>query len=524
MKTKKIIGLFIPPAYDRSYPPLGTATLVGFLISKGVKASQEDLNVLYFDYIKKNKLERILTPEFREEKIRRKVYYYKILQYKGAFESLSYWFENNPGSSFAFTERLLSSKVLFRYIVDDKENSFVNFFHKEVLPKIRKENYPIIGFSITSPSQVVASFTFGYFIKKYFPRIKIVIGGQWASFYREELQKRADFDNFYDTIIYFEGETPLYNLIDSIEHNKPLSEVPNLIYRDNGRWRYSNSVSDEDMDKLPPPDFDGLPLEKYLGSNKDMSLTFETSRGCYWNRCIFCIDLPFPKPRYREKSPDLVLRDIKGLIKKYKANHLIISNATFSPWQMREVSKRILKERIKISWWTMARFDEEFDRETLELAKQAGCSMIGFGLESMNQRVLDFLDKGTEVDIIKRIIKDAGELKIGMYFQAMIGLPSETSEEAMDTVGFLLRNRDAIERDATFNIYYLIPKNRVFLNPEKFGIKMMKSQRLPFRYFYPFEHITGNIDRKKASKIISLYQNAVRKIREEKIQNEKRNR
>ena len=521
MREKKSICLFIPPVYDRAYPPLGTAILVGFLKSKGGMAYQDDLNILYLDYIKENNLEMIFTPEYRGEKIRKRVYYYKILQYKGAFDSFSYWFENNPGSSFAFTERLLSSSILLRYIIDEKENPFVNFFYQRLLPRIKKGEYNIIGFSITSPSQAVASFTFGYFIKKRFPEIKVIIGGQWVSFYREELQKREDFNLFYDYLIYFEGETPLFNLIDALENHKPLSEVPNLIYRDNGRWIFSSRFSDEDMDKLPAPDFDGLPLKQYSGSTKNLSLTFETSRGCYWNKCIFCIDLPLPKPRYREKSPDLAIRDIKNLIKKYHVEHLLISNATFSPWQMKELSKRILEERINISWWTMARFDDKFDRETLELAKRAGCSMIGFGLESINERVLNFIDKGTRVETIKRIIKDAHELNLGIYFQTMVGLPSETLGEALDTFGFLIRNHEAIDRNATFNIYYLIPKNKVFLNPDKYGIKLKQCQRLPFRYFYPFEHVTGNIDRKKAKKIINFYENAIKKIREERIQNER---
>src|SRR3989338_9155065 len=101
MMTKGKIGLFIPPAYDRVYPPLGTPCLVGFLKSKGIDAVQDDLNILYYDYIRKNRLEKIFTPEYKKEKIKKKVYYYNILKYKGAHQALSYGFENNPGSSFA---------------------------------------------------------------------------------------------------------------------------------------------------------------------------------------------------------------------------------------------------------------------------------------------------------------------------------------------------------------------------------------------------------------------------------------
>lgn len=510
-KKEKKVGLFIPPTYDRDYPPLGTPALVSFLKSKGINVVQDDFNICYYDYIKKNKLGRIFTPEYRKDKIRKKVYYYKILQYKGAYNSFLYEFENNPGFSFAFTEKMLSSKFLHRYIADHKENPFVNFFHKQVLSKIKKQDFSLIGFSIICPSQVIASFTFGYLIKKYFPKTKVVVGGQWISFFREELQKRNDFNNFYDYIIYFEGETPLFNLIDAIRNTKPLSEVPNLIYQDSGNWKFSIRNTEEDMDELPTPDFDGLELKKYFVSKRKLSLTFETSRGCYWNKCIFCVDLPLPKPRYREKSPDLVIKDIKNLIKKYKVKHLVISSATFAPSQMKQIAKRILREGIKVSWWAWGRFDDGFDRKTLRLAKRAGCLMMGFGLESINQRVLDFIDKGTKVDIIKRIIKDSHDLKLNIYFQTMIGLPSESVEEACDTIFFLVACRKEMKTtSATFNIYYLTPKNKVFLNPQKYGIKISYNRRLPFRFFYPFKHISGNIDRPKAQKIINAYSNIIR--------------
>ncbi|MFC1674565.1 B12-binding domain-containing radical SAM protein [Candidatus Omnitrophota bacterium] len=506
MAKEEKIALFIPPTYDRAVPPLGTPALAGFLKSKGINVAQGDLNICYFDYIKKNRLEKIFTSGYRKNKIKKKVYYHKILQYKGAEISSDYDFEVNPGSSFAFTEMMLSAKFLHRYIADQKENPFVDFFYKQVFLKIKKQDFSLIGFSIICPSQVMASFTFGYLIKKYFPETKIVIGGQWVSYYREELQKRNDFNSFYDYLIYFEGETPLFKLINAIRNNKALSRVPNLIYQDKGSWKLSSRITQEDMDMLPAPDFDGLNLRKYFNSKRKLTASFETSRGCYWNKCIFCVDLPLPKSRYREKSPGLVIKDIKKLIRKYRIRHLMISNAVFSPSQMRQISKKILKEKIKLSWWAWARFDDGFDKETLSLAKRAGCSMLGFGLESINQRVLDFIGKGTRVEVIKRIIKDSRNLKLNVYFQSIIALPSETVEEAFDTISFLANHSKALNTDCgIFNVYYQVPKNPAFLNPGNYGIEIIYDKRLPFRFFYPFKHTLGNIDKPKAIKMLKIY-------------------
>ncbi len=505
------VFLFIPPAYGRIVPPLGTPALLGFLRAEGVFAVQSDLNMLYYDYLKRNKLQKILTQSYKQGKTKKKVYYRRLLQDKNTYTEPVYDFENNPGSSFKFTEKILGSEFLPRYISDQRENPFVDFFYDQVYPQIKKDSDSLVGFSVTSPSQVIASFTFGHLIKKLFPRTKVVLGGQWVSLYREELYKRNDFIDFYDYLVYFEGEIPLVRLIDAVRNNKPLAAVPNLIYPGQGRWVYSPKIAEVNLNRLPAPDFDGLPLKRYLFSRDRLSLTIETSRGCYWNKCIFCADLPFPKPRYREKNPDLVIRDIKELIKKYRVRHLCISDAVFAPAQMKKIAKKLLKEGLKISWWAWSRFDPAMDIQALRLAKKSGCTTLGFGLESMNQRVLDFIRKGTKLNIIRRIIKNSLDLKLTIYCQVIIGLPSETTEEARDTLFSLIAyNKNGKTVPAALNLYYLTPKTEIFLDPASFGVKMVHAKKLPFRFVYPFKYSRGDMDRLKARQIINVYNDIFR--------------
>lgn len=464
----------------------------------------------FYGYIKKNKMDKIFHPEFLNKKIKKGVYYQKILEYiyacRDYYPSLRYDFEGYLGFSFAFAEKMLSSKYLFKYIEDSNENVFVKYFKEIANCIVEREEPTLVGFSITAPSQVIASFTFGYLIKRYFPGVQIAIGGQWVSLFREALTKRNDFKSFYDYIVYFEGETPLLKLVQCMENKGNFQDVPNLIYFKDGAFRVSSRIMQEDMDKLPPPDFEDLPIMDYNDSSKSKRavLTFETSRGCYWNKCIFCVDLPLPKPEYREKSPELVIQDIRFLRKKYNVHRLIISNATFSPSQMKSISELILKNGIKIKWWAFGRFDSGFTYETLKLAKKAGCIMLGFGLETINGRLLKFIKKGIKVGIIKRIIDDANRLKLRIYFQVIIGLPTETMQEALDNIMFLARYKGAYSREQAFNIYYLTPKNYIFEHPKECGIKFKKNPKLPFRFFYPFEHISGEINKETAQKLMKI--------------------
>ena len=148
-----------------------------------------------------------------------------------------------------------------------------------MLPLLSGRHSPIAGFSVTSPSQVVAALTFGYNIRRHLPDVKVVLGGQWISMYREELLKRGDLHDFYDFLITHEGETPLLHLMKHLQGLEAISEVPGLIYWNNG-WKQSESAIRESLMDIPAPDFSGLPLEKYRGSSEALSLTIETARGC----------------------------------------------------------------------------------------------------------------------------------------------------------------------------------------------------------------------------------------------------
>ena len=339
--------------------------------------------------------------------------------------------------------------------------------------------------------------------------IHIAIGGQWVSLYRKEILKRNDFTAFFDTAIFFDGETPLFKLIHKLSNGSDLSETPNLIYRKDSNFVLSNSHSVERLNNLPSPDFDGLPLNKYkTASNGKVSLTFETSRECYWNKCVYCVDLPHPKQGYRVKNPSLVVRDIKNLLDKYPLKELIISDPAISPNQMMRISREIIKENLKVSWWCFSRLDKHFTKEIFELAKKAGCRSVSFGMESASQRLLDLVQKGVNLDTAKRVLKNCHEAGIEAQLQMMVGLPTETKEEALETISFLIENRNILHQ-VTFNVYYFTPGCLVYENPAKYGI-IPQDDILPFQFFIDF-HSVNSISKKEAYSLIYLYNKLMEK-------------
>lgn len=512
--------LVLPPNYCYSYSffPLGTPMLAGYLKSCGIEAEQRDYNLGYLQYWKEKTLPAqiascVSTSEvsdimrqglnrlFGDKK--EKGYYYSGLLPSGSEDP----YGDLGNSSFAFAENLLSSPHLFRYLEDKEENTFLSFFiENDILKEIRDSKADMVGLSIIAPSQALAAFTLGFLIKQHLPQIYVVIGGQWTSLYRDVLETNPQFGKCFDGLIYFEGETPLCELVLALKKTKPLSEVPNLIYFNDGAFRRSLKTSREDLDRLACPDFDGIDLNKYCASQnrKTVSLTYQSARECYWNKCAYCVDLPLPKQGYRERSIDLVIDDIKTLIKRYSLGFLEISNATMSPRQMEELSKRIIKEKLNCSWWCWGRPEEGFSPRIFQLARAAGCEAMNFGLESANQRVLDFVKKGIKLDGAKRVIVDCHAAGIAVVLQMMMGLPGEKAGEALDTIGFLIENCGFID-DAVFNSYYLTPACSVFNDPGSYGIELIRRSELPFKFFQEFNHKNGELGASKCKAYINLY-------------------
>ena len=170
--------LCLPPDYDRNYPPLGTPALVGFLNSKGVNAMQVDLNLAYrvflLDHVKgrglseadKKDLLHPLMKTLFNKKLKNR-YYSKFLPRRSSRSFADLPYDNNSNSSFHFTEQLLSSKHLFRYLQDESENTFCQFYlAHQVIPLLRKENVKVLGISVISPQQAIPALTLGLLVKK----------------------------------------------------------------------------------------------------------------------------------------------------------------------------------------------------------------------------------------------------------------------------------------------------------------------------------------------------------------------
>lgn len=351
---------------------------------------------------------------------------------------------------------------------DRQVNVYRDVFEQIVKPAIEAERPDVIGISIVLQQQLFSSITFCALIKEHFPSIHVTIGGNTVTRLRDVLPQKKDLFALFDSAVVYEGETAFLQLIEAVGAGRDLSGVPNLIYRDASGIHTSALAYAEDMAALPPPDFEGLPLDKYF--TPDRILPYLATRGCYWGRCEFCDHGEGYTAGYRTKKIDEIIEEIKGLKDKFQTRHFHFTDESYPPALFRKLTRKLVETKLDIIWTTHMRFEKSLLEEGVwNDAAASGCKYLHFGFESGNERVLKLMDKATTRDVIRRSLELSANVGIWNHAMGFFGFPGETREEALSSIQFLEENKELVH-SIGFGTFDLSRHTPVAKNPEKFGV------------------------------------------------------
>ena len=180
--------------------------------------------------------------------------------------------------------------------------------------------------------------------------------------------------------------------------------MPNLMYRDAAGIHVNSETFAENMGALPPPDFDGLPMDKYFVP--EPILPYLATRGCYWGRCEFCDHGEGYTAGYRTKKDWQIIEELTFLKQKYQTRHFHFTDESYPPALFRKVTRQLVESKLDIAWTTHIRFEKSLlDDEVWQDAQDAGCKYLHMGYESGSERVLQLMDKATTTEIIQRSLE-----------------------------------------------------------------------------------------------------------------------
>jgi radical SAM superfamily enzyme YgiQ (UPF0313 family) len=363
--------------------------------------------------------------------------------------------------------KIFVSSEVMDAVQDEQVNVYRDVFEHLVKPVIEAERPDVIGISIVLQQQLFSSMTFCALIKQHFPNIHVTIGGNTVTRLRDVLPQSPLFA-YFDSAVIYEGETAFLQLVEAVGAGRSLEGVPNTLYRDASGVHTSTLTYAEDMEELPPPDFDGLPLDRYFLPDK--ILPYLATRGCYWGRCEFCDHGEGYTAGYRTKKIQQVLDEIQQLRDKYRVRHFHFTDESYPPALFRKLCRGLVDRHMDIAWTTHMRYEKSLlDEPVWEDAKNSGCKYLHVGYESGNERVLKLMDKATTTDVITRSLQLSAKAGIWNHAMGFFGFPGETREEALDSIRFLEKNKDIVH-SVGFGTFDLSRHTPVAKNPEKFGV------------------------------------------------------
>ncbi len=382
------------------------------------------------------------------------------------------------------TYKLFISSDILAAVDDIQVNVYRDVYNHILKPAIEDEKPNVIGISIALNQQLFSSMTFCSMIKEQFPDIHITIGGNTVTRLRDVLPKTSKLFSLFDTVVLYEGETAFLQLLNAIGKDRDFSTIPNLIYKNSTGIHTSKVTTAEDMSTLPPPDFEGLPLEKYFVPDKILS--YLSTRGCYWGKCKFCDHGEGYTAGYRAKNIDQIIEEINYLKNRYHVTHFHFPDESYPPALFKKLTKKLIESDLQITWSTHLRFEESLlDNRVWEDAEKSGCRFLHMGFETGSERVLKLMGKATTTKQIQESLEFSSRHGVWNHVMGFFGFPGETYDDAKSSMKFLENNKEHVH-SIGFGTFDLTKYSPVMKNAERFGVTYYKNPEWDLALDYYF--------------------------------------
>ncbi len=317
------------------------------------------------------------------------------------------------------------------------------FDNRAYLNRLKEIKPDLIGFGILTSSYAAAREQIKI-ISGAMPKTLLCAGGVHVTSMPEEALENLGLD----FVILGEGELTITEVAKRIKHKESLEGVKGVYYKDSSGRIYKNSAREfiTDLDKIPYPAWELLPMEKYLippgyirSYYSKRTIVLFATRGCPFG-CIYCSsNITFGR-KIRFPSTAYTIEGLKQLIKDYQIDsfYFFDDTLTFNKKWVMDFCELKLRNGIKLKWGCQSRVDT-ISEDIIKMMSESGCVQIDFGVESGSQRVLDTIKKGNTVEQTENAFALCRKYKIRPYASIMIGNPGEQEEDVLLTAKLLKR-------------------------------------------------------------------------------------
>lgn len=324
-------------------------------------------------------------------------------------------------------------------------------------------------------------------IRKRFPKIKIVLGGEHPSALPELVLNTSDVD----IVVKGEGEETVAELLATLSENRPLDYVDGILVKGMDPKTFEPRKRIKEIDTIDWPAWDLFPVEKYIeynqphGAARGRSMPMLATRGCPY-QCTFCSSPQMWTTRWYARNPAFVADEMEHYLKTYRAGDFQFEDLTAiikKQWII-DFSKILVERGLQITWQLPSGTrSEAIDEEVMEWMKKAGARNLSYAPESGSKRILKAIKKQVRTDRLLQAARAAIRNKMILQVNIVIGFPEETFLDILRTYAFIIHCGLIGFSEIHVACFYPLPHTEQYANLQKKG-RLPGDAILDDQYFY----------------------------------------
>lgn len=472
--TPPVVAIIVPPGGNVAYPSLAPASLKGYLERSGVPVALHDLNILGFHDVgsptsvngllarlasKADALRRefadhpdvlhqidffgALSPTARAAlydipaRLRSRDVFADERAYTVALQHLALL--GDLIELVYFPLRFLPGSILGGMFVRVRDLSALlttetpyDEVVERALSALDWNSCDIVGLSAFSFDQLVFAVRMARRIRALAPHVATILGGNCLSESEVPPALRAFLLHHFEAVVTGDGELPLLRFVEHVRNGRSLTEVPNAVFLSDGTVQQSALRYKYRFEADSAPDFDGLPMDRYLLPVP--VLPFRFSNGCDWGRCTFCSESadrgPISSRRAYAELPAVTVADhLARLRERWGAEIFVNCSSLVTAQGCIDIATAVRSAGLPVQWFAMVRAELAFTAAAIRTCASGGASALNFGIESFHPRVNRAMKKGINLQEVPGILGGFRAAGVTVTTYTMANYPGETLEE-----------------------------------------------------------------------------------------------
>jgi len=380
-------------------------------------------------------------------------------------------------------------------------------YTKTLIKEIDADDQLVVGFSANTYSYPEA-LRLAELVKKHNPEAHINFGGYHVTPLADLVLRNRP---FIDSVIRGDGEVPFRQLLLALSNGNDLSKVGSLTYRNNGNIISNPDAPLPDLDSLPYPARELLPMRMYFDNlkNSGFSKIYKASRMVYINAtrgcpnscnycCLFNRDL-------RARTPANIVDEFEYAVNEYESDivYLVGDNLNWDYKWLLEICNEIAKRKLNIKWVGVTINPQNIDEKLVKAMEKSGCINTFCGFESGSQKMLGFMGRRYLNNNYKAVAKILRRSEIITCASFILGYSGENEKTLKDTASFIQESSfdrifasilSPLPGSYTYNqVCDIVPGLRYDDNPPIEKIKMSYIERYCDVSYQMLEHIRDEI-------------------------------